>query len=561
MKKFLGTLIFFILIAIVLWGGATWYLGQETEKRIKQQIESSNESHTSLGRVELVEYKKTSFTDATAITKITTGVPFVDDILADANIVTKIKHGPIILSDSGVEFAASKWTSSIDLDTLNDDAAAFVTELFGDKNPILADASIGFDNTATYSLKIPALSQEGEANFAIDGLTISGTQSLQNQTGPAKVIIGEMHLQDPTLEVIIPSVTADLDIQGFIDSQMLGTTKISAPNIKIKPIALGEDIRFDLDATSSQQQSNDEITGNLHLLANNIIEPSETVKNVDFDINYQGLSATGLNEYANLEAEVNNLQKQLMWNMDATKNPEGQQKMLDLIGQIQQVTQQMVKVFFDKVVIPTKAQINQAVKISGDKGESTLNAEFIYTGGKEQQNIDIDKLILGDISGLLKVIAGTVDVNIDKAMLPEQLSMMLKMAAMQNITKNEADNFSLNASMTDGKITLNGETMKFEDFIAKFSPAAAPQENDPNASLQLPADIEKRIQAEGLTDDIMQDLEESDDVDPAVLQQLKEFKHSMDSEATIPAEPPAEATEETTTENIEQQSPADGEIK
>lgn len=538
MKKLLGTLIFLILIIAALWGGATWFLGQQAEKRIKQQIDASNEANAGVAKVTLVDYKNTSFTDAQAVMQLTTGIPFVDDILADANIITDIKHGPIILSDSGVEFAASKWSSHIDLDTLNDEAAAFITELFGDKNPFSSETLIGFDEQAKYTLKLAPLSQEGDANFAIDGVTITGTQSLKDQTGTAKAVIGEMHLQDPTLELIIPNMTADMTISGFIGSQMLGSSKVVAPDVKLKSAAAG-DIQFDLDATSSTQQQDDEVTGNFQMAANNVVEPSNTVKQIDLSIAYQGLSATGLNEFSNLEAKANNLQKQLMWNMDATKNPEGQEKMMGLIEQMQQVNQEMIKVFLDKVLIPTKAQINQTLKLSGDKGNSTLDAEFVYTGGKDQQPIDIDKLMLGDASSVLQAVAGTVAVNMDKAMLPEQIKMILKMVSMQNITKDEADKFSLNASITDVKVTLNGETMSFEDFIAKFSPQTA-QVDDANSTLALPKDIEQRIQKEGLTDEIMQDLEESDDVSPDVLKQMKELKRLTDSVDAVPPELPAD---------------------
>ena len=541
MKKLLGFLLFLIILALVIWGGATWFIGQETEKQLRQQIESSNAANQGLAKMELVEYKKTSFLGAQATTKITTGVPFIDDILADASIITEIKHGPAILTDSGVEFAASKWTSHIDLDSLDEEVMGYITELFGDKNPLLAETLIGFDEKAHYTLTMPALSQEGAANFEIDGLTITGTQSLQDKTGLATLTIGEMHLQDQTLEAIIPSITANLDIKGFIGSQILGSSTILAPAIKLKPASGGE-IRFDLSAETNTQQKDDEVNGTMTLIANNVTEPSNTIKLVNYDINYQGLSAAGLNELSNIEAELNNLQSQLLWNMDATKNPEGQDKMMAIIEKMQQTTQQMIKVLFDKVLIATKSQINQSLKLSGDKGNSTLDTEFVYTGNKDKQPVDVDKMMLGDLSGALNIIAGTINIDIDKSMLPPEISMIVGMGVAQGIAKDENDKFSLHTSLTDGEITLNGETMSMEELIAKFSPKAPADISNPNSSLPLPADIEKRIQEEGLTPEILQDLAESDDVDPEVLKQLEELNRLMESVDAAPSELPAEVT-------------------
>lgn len=541
MKKLLGFLLFLSILALAIWGGATWFIGQETEKQLRHHIASSNAANQGLAKMELVDYKTTSFMEAQATTKITTGVPFIDDILADANIITKIKHGPAILTDSGVEFTASKWTSHIDLDSLDEEVTGYITELFGDKNPLLAETLIGFDQKAHYTLTMPALSQEGTANFAIDGLAITGTQSLQDKTGLATLTIGEMHLQDDSLEAIIPSITANLDIQGFIGSQILGSSKISAPAIKLKP-ASGDEIRFDLSAETVTQQKDDEIDGTMTFIANNITEPSNTVELVNYDINYQGLSASGLDELSNIEAELNNLQSQLLWNMDATENPEGQDKMMALIEKMQQTTQQMIKVLFDKVLIATKSQINQSLKLSGGKGVSMLDTEFIYTGNKDKQPVDVDKLMLGDLTGLLQIIAGTIAIDIDKSMLPPEISMIVGMGVAQGIAKDENNKFSLHTSLTDGEITLNGETMSFEEFVAKFSPEMPSAVDNPNSSLALPADIEKRIQEEGLTPEILQDLAESDDVDPEVLKQLEELNRMMESVDAAPPELPVEVT-------------------
>ncbi len=528
MKKLFGTLILLTILIAVIWSGTTWFLSQETENQIKQYINNNNATNNGV-TIELLDYKNTSFRNAQAILKITTGSPFIDNILSNAKIITKITHGPVFLTETGLEFGVSKSVSQIDLDALDENTAIVIAELFSNKTPIIAENFIGFDQKAHYTIKISPLSQAGEANFDIDGLTLSGTQSMQNNTGTAKLAIGEMHLQDKNLELIIPSVTADLNITGFIGSQMLGSSKVSAPEIKLKPTT-GDAITFDLSATSNSEQQGDEVNGTLQLQAENIVEPSHTIKQASYHANYQGLSATGLQAVSQIEAKINNLQNQLMWNADATQTPEGQEKMMSLIQQLQDTSKEMIKVIFDKVLIAQKTQFNQVIKLLGDRGNTTLDSKLIYTGN-EQKTIDIDSLLLGDVSGLLNFITGTIDLNIDKAMLPDQMKMLLTMMTPEGMLKDENNKLILNASFADGKITLNGETMTPEELIAKFAPE--PQANT-EPSLQLPGDIQKRIEEEGLTPEIIQIIEESEDISPEIKQQLKGLQHLMNSVDAVP---------------------------
>jgi len=82
--------------------------------------------------------------------------------------------------------------------------------------------------------------------------------------------------------------------------------------------------------------------------------------------------------------------------------------------------------------------------------------------------------------------------------------------------------------------------MTLEELAAKFAPESqASAEPD----LQLPEDIQKRIEEEGLTPEIMQIIEESEDISPENKQQLKELQHLMDSVDAVPPEVSEDGTE------------------
>jgi hypothetical protein len=525
MKKFLGSLTLVLILLLILWGAATWWLAQITEKKLQAFSKKNYAISEDISNFDITQYKNISFLSAQAQIKLTTTVPLLDSLLSNTNIITTIQHGPVIVDQSGVSFAASKWQAHLDLDRIDAETRTLLTQLFGNKNPIEAEIVVDFMGNAHYRLVMPAFSQEGVGNLAIDGVEVTGVYALQEHQGSAQLNIGEIHMQDPVLEVIVPSVHADIEIQGFAGSQMLGSSQISAKDIKLKA-ASGDDIHFDLAANTHSQQKDTVLAGDVKLMLENIEESSDTVKQINYLLNYDGFSIAGLNELTRIETEVNDLQNQLRLNMEATVNPEGQEKMLILIQQMQQVSQQMIEVFFNKVLIATQSQIQQMLTVNSDKQHSNLSSNIVYTGLKTPQ--DIEQFMLGDINGLLMSIAGTLSLNIDKTLLSGSSLLLLNQVVEQGLLKKSANNFSLDASLTDGNITLNGTTFSFDEFMQQFAaPELASDANDTlDITSKLPSDIAQRMNEEGLTADILQTIEVSEDIDPDVIKQAQELYQS-----------------------------------
>jgi hypothetical protein len=549
MKKLLSLLFIVLILLLIFWGGATWFLGQETEKQFKAFSEAATSNSKNLNRTantfEISDYKNTSFLDAQAIVRLTSSMPLLDNLLSNTNIITTIQHGPLIVDTSGLTFAASKLSAQVDVASLDEETRATLTQLFGNKAPIEAEIIIDFSDQAHYRISIPTLSQEGVSNLDIDGLTLTGTHSLKTYQGTAQLNVGEVHMQDSSLEVIMPTLSATMNIEGFAGSQMLGSSQIEAKNIKLKPMD-SDDILFDVRGDTLSQQNDKELVGKLSVNVENIKESSGQVKHIAYVMDYQGLSIAGLDEFSVVEQKLENLQNQLSWNMEATENPEGQEKMLALIEQMQQASQEMLQVFFNKVLIAKKSQLQQTLAISSDTVQSTLKSDVVYTGLENQQAINTDQLLLGDVTGILKTIAGTLSIQLNKAMLPEVALAPLNMLVTQGIASNAKENFSLNASLTDGKITLNGKTFTFEEFIAKFSGEATATLEGEAAAYNLPEDMQKRLQEEGLSPEVMQTLEESEDIDPEVLKVLQEvYKENSQIVDDVSTEVPAELPSET----------------
>lgn len=518
MKKLFIALILLLMLAVVAWLGATWFVGQKTEEQVRTYIDQSNQLTEGSVEQNLVSYESDSFMGATAITNFKTGIPDIDDVLSDAKVITTIQHGPIIVTDEGVDLALSRWDSRLDVDSLNDEARAMLSDLFGEQIPFHVKTLLNYDQKAHYTLTIPALNMQDETDeFSIAGITVTGESSLKEWKGPASLNIAATHLKTEGLEATIPAITGDVNITGQVGSQMLGTGKVMAQGVKITSTDLG-DISFDAEISSNTDVKDKQLFGTTRLALTQLVEPSKTLKQASLDLNMSGFNTEGIDEITALQNELNNLQQQLMWNMEATESPEGQEKMMEIAGKIQQLSQQFFQTIFDKLLIAKKSQVDMNLTLSGDKGTTQLAADVVYTGSDKP--ITLDSIMMGDTDTLFKTFALSIDSKAEKSMLDESLKMVLSMFVMQGFVQDNELAYELKGSLTDGQVVLNGKTMTLEDFIAMVNPSEAEVE-DQAAGINLPEDLQKRIEEEGLTPEIMQILEESEDIDPALLQQLK----------------------------------------
>ncbi|MGV6808902.1 MAG: DUF945 family protein, partial [bacterium] len=573
MKKLLIALILLLTLAIIAWLGATWLVGQKTEEQVRAYIERSNQLTEGSVEQNLVSYEASSFMSATAITKFKTGIPDIDDLLSDANVITTIQHGPVIMGDEGMTFALSRWDSRLDVESLSDEARAMLSDLFGEQNPFHVKTLLDYDQKARYTLTIPALNMQDETDeFSIAGITVTGESSLEEWKGPATLSIAKTYLKTEGLEASIPTVKGDVDITGWIGSQMLGRAEMMAQGVKITSTDLG-DISFDAEISSNTDVKDKQLFGTTRLALTQLVEPSNTLKQASLDLNMSGFNTEGIDEITALQNELNNLQQQLMWNMEATESPEGQEKMMEIAGKIQQLSQQFFQTIFDKLLIAQKSQMDMTLNLSGDKGTTQFAADVVYTGSDKP--ITLDNIMMGDTDTLFKTFALSIDAKAEKSMLDESLKMVLSMFVMQGFVQDNELAYELKGRLTDGQVVLNGKNMTLEDFIEMVNPSEAATEEQA-ADISLPEDLQKQIEEEGLTPEVMQILEESEDIDPALLQQLKMLSEMQNAgqnldaitepdQAPTPAQAPtAPETEETaptipttpTTPVIEEIAPA-----
>lgn len=523
MKKFLGFLLVLIILGVAGWAGATWYVGQETEKYLKAYIEQSNSLSDGSIEQSLKSYENTSFRTAKAVTDFKTGIPAIDDVLQDAHLVLDIQHGPVVLRNKQLALGASYADLSLDLSGLDTEMQALVMGLFGDQKPFYGNVLINFDQQMDYDLSLSPINKQDDMGiFSIAGMNTTGNVLMPDFKGLAVIGIGKTYMKTPDMELTIPAITGDMNITGRAGSQLLGNSKFEAEGIKLTPANSPQDINFNLALESINDSKDGRLMGSGSLVLKDIQEPTGTINRLQMDSDYSGFSLAGFEEVSALQAEINQLQKQLLWNMDATQNPEGQDKMMELTGQIQALNEKLFGVFFEKVLISGESQFKTDLLLSGDKGSTDLDLELQYVGANKP--LAITDIMLGKTDDLLSSFALALKGKSDKSMLDSELSTVMGLLVLQGVLADDGKAFSVDASMRDASMTLNGKPMTLDELIMLFMPQEAAM-MDSAEIMAIPPDIEQRIQEEGLSPEVMQILEESEDIDPVLLQQLKELSN------------------------------------
>lgn len=521
MKK-LGIVIAALLAAGgVAWLGATWYIGGETEKLVRAQIEQANKATAAHGvSQELVSYERSLF-GAQAVTRLTVTEPVTGQW--SAQFAHKIQHGPLLLA-SGQGMGLSYWQSHLETASLPAESKAFVEQAYGNKEAFVATTKIGFDNTMHTTMLVNPMEMSlkesgGKLKFA--GATLTADISAAQNAGPFSLKTDALEVRDADMTFTVPSI----ELEGKVGSVVGGleSFNLKAPSISILTAGKTEPVKLDLSAQSTTSEQNGSIQGNGSFQIANIQgAPEVPVKQADLKVDYAGFKLDGLKEIQALQAKMQSLQEQMKVDESATELPEGQKQQQQLAQEMQQTTEQLLDIILNKVLQAGQSKLRYDLSLTLDKGKVNGLADLTYTGSAKP--LTLNDLMLYGPQDWGRLVKGSLSLAADKAVVPEEMGMMLA-APLENKTIVEANNqYKLDLKLLGDKAELNGSPIEFADLPAKFFPQMPSMPQNTATDLGIPADLMKQIQEQGMTPEIMQQLEESDDVPKETIEMLKQLQ-------------------------------------
>jgi uncharacterized protein YdgA (DUF945 family) len=276
---------------------------------------------------------------------------------------------------------------------------------------------------------------------------------------------------------------------------------------------------------STSQLNDKEVAAKAALQASNIKGMEDALSKVDYTLDITGLDVAGIEALGKIQAELQSAQNQMAWSAEATETPEGQQKQQELMTKLTEGAGKIVDTLFGKVLKADKSRLHSVLLAESPKGKLNADIDLMYTATTAPDMMALASYGANDWAKMMK---GKIKLDADKALLPPGTEIMLTPLTEQGLIAMDGEKIKSDIDLAGENVTLNGKPMVFADFVKMLAPAGMGQGamdggGDP-ADLGIPEDLMKKIDAEGITPEIIQLLEESDDVPKETVQLMKQLQ-------------------------------------
>ncbi|MEZ5448441.1 MAG: DUF945 family protein [Thiolinea sp.] len=394
MKKLSG---FIILLVVVLaaWAGAGWWIGQQTEQALRQQLTQFNPAQT------LVSYER-SLLGARAVTRLQVSNVLLKRWLDEVQLVHDIRHGPLIWGGKPV-FAFVQWTTRVDQDSLDAETRTALAAAFNDQEPLLAEGTVGFDRQVHIDAQVHPLElalEDSGARLKLDGLEINAQLDPASQRGPLQITGGAVEWSDPDMSITAPALQLEGELGNAGELAGMGRFQLKTRDLAVRVAGATEAMMADIDLQVDASQQAGNLQGKLQLLLDKVRGNPAGIRQFDLALDYAGFNAGGLQILAGLQSRIQELQAQLDWGEDDTELPEGRQQQMQLMMQVQEASARLLETLFNQVLVADQSRVQANSKLTLEQGVVDARADLNYHGTGKPVNFD-DLLLQGPKGGAI----------------------------------------------------------------------------------------------------------------------------------------------------------------
>ncbi len=349
-------------------------------------------------------------------------------------MTSKIHHGPVMLTESGVKFGLANIYTTTQLIGLPPKFQDFVDEYMGE-SLLTMESLIDFSVLSHDQISVPSLTYENDKFMAtFGGLEVVGTSLLDYAMMKGKMKWPESSIKMTKGSVEIAEGYGSYDMYKYTDSMMLGKADITLPLLQMtgdKGTFSFENISVATDST--ERNANLDIVQ--HIRIEKITAPIP-VTAFQYDI------------------ELNQV------------NPQAIQKWKEMSQNIQLKTGNNKPAIDDKALYPViesllqeGLELNQYLKLDGMGGSLSIDWDMLYVGldgGKSPMDVE-------DKKELLKAVAMTLLVEIDASIIAvTPFSAMISPYVQQGFIAERGNKLVVDIKLADATLTINGQPLPIE---------------------------------------------------------------------------------------------------
>lgn len=348
-----------LVAAGLVWGGATWYMGNQTKKELDESLVATNHflatSHANTTITE-VSYEK-NFLSSTAVYKLSIKLPELQEEPLELLFNTHVYHGPFPKLEKG-NFTPA--LAIVESTLVNNDNTKMLFELANGQEPVSSSTQISFSGDINGTIKTAALqysnAQRG-INASIEpGNFVSSTNrdlsffNINGQFGAIKL----SEKDEFTLD--IASLFMSSDAKRSAHDNFIGTSTFKTDKIST---VLDKKTSISIDAVSIDTSTSETATG---LVNADIVYRLDTLKandinfgNSDLKFIMNNLDMQAINAFSKAVSAIN------------PSSPDADELMVD-----------QFEILFGKILASNPSFEISPLRINTASGQATLNVGAIF---------------------------------------------------------------------------------------------------------------------------------------------------------------------------------------
>ena len=480
MKKEFALFVVLVVLPVVAWLAATFYVGLRVEQVVRDEVAKMEilpgEDDVLL---DVVRYERGLFSSTAHTCLIIQGelaaMPEAAALSGQVCSLSTIHHGPLAFTDEGLRVGLASTREVLDLSALPAEGKGLIEQLFQGKAPVVGHTFYGFDGSVRIRVAFSPVNLDSPmGTVALDQLQLDVHRpDIQGYPVNSFVTLKGLDINAPQGQVAIESLTGSVDVVAMLG----GTLPLTDVNLNGEGLRYAQHdlslLEFDFTLQGSSQNKGDTLAGKSGLWLESVAGAMVPLlmDSAYLGVEYGGLDKQALIKVNALNNELDQLQTNLLLGAMANNEPADPQETVD---RIKTLIDEMMTVIGEQLLHPGESQLAMTLLVdNADERQLSLDARTRYLG-IEGRNLPLQELQALTEQQMNQMLDIALQVEMHEAIIPPPLAMQLPGLASQGVVVQDGSRWRsvLNASGDD--VVLNGETISVAVLKQRLEAAAGP---------------------------------------------------------------------------------------
>ena len=475
-----------ILVLVVAWLGATFYVGMRAEARVREGIAD----------LELIPGQRDVIFDVRRYdrglfrSRAVTCLVIQGDLAADERIgplsgqlcsESTIHHGPLAWTQQGPFVGIAATEEVLDLSALPPQTMAMVQEIFQGRPPITGYSRYGFDGSLAVKVAVSPVNLDSPmGKVVLEQLQLDVVRPSEDAYPVNSYLsLKGLDVTSAKMGFAVESLTGAVDIVAMLGGE-LPLTDINLTGKGLRGFQNGLPVlAFDLILQGSSQDQGETLSGKSGLWLENVSGPMVPLP---MDSAYLGIDYTGLDKQAlvkvhALNRELDEIQAGMLMGALAGDNTDQAQQ----IVRVQTLAADMMTVVAEQLLHPGDSELalQMLMDYQGER-QLTLDSKARYLGLKGE-NLPAQALSTLNEETLQQMLDLQVRVDLRDSLVPPPFAGKLTALASQGLVRRQEGRWHSAIRASGGELYLNGQPVtsrELQERLKVLSPTVPTEDGE-----------------------------------------------------------------------------------